>query len=152
MTKTLDDIAVELYDNDKKTTLIYAFNGTGKTRLSLAFKDLIAPKSTDDDSGEETALSRSKILYYNAFTEDLFYWDNDIEKDKEPKLKIQPNTFTDWILLEQGQDQNIVTNFQQYADDKLTPKFNPEYKTEGKDDEEITVKAFSEVTFFTRAW
>lgn len=146
MSKTLKQIAEQLRV-DKKAQLIYAFNGTGKTRLSLAFKELIAPKSTDDDSGEDTELSRSKILYYNAFTEDLFYWDNDIVAGAEPKLKIQPNTFTDWILKEQGQDQNIITNFQRYANDKLTPRFNEEYKTKDKDDKDVTVKAFSEVTF-----
>lgn len=147
MSKSLDELALELYENDKKATLIYAFNGMGKTRLSLAFKELIAPKSTDDDSREEPELSRSKILYYNAFTEDLFYWDNDLELDREPKLKIQPNTFTDWILREQGQDQNIIANFQRYANDKLTPRFNEEYKTKDIDGKDVTVKAFSEVTF-----
>lgn len=147
MSKTLKQVAEQLRGSDKKAQLIYAFNGTGKTRLSLAFKELIAPKSTDDDSGEDAELSRSKILYYNAFTEDLFYWDNDIVGDAEPKLKIQPNTFTDWILKEQGQDQNITANFQRYANDKLTPRFNEEYKTKDKDDKDVTVKAFSEVTF-----
>lgn len=147
MSKTLKEIAEQLRASSKKSQLIYAFNGTGKTRLSLAFKELIAPKSTDDDGGEDAELSRSKILYYNAFTEDLFYWDNDIVADAEPKLKIQPNTFTDWILKEQGQDQNIITNFQRYANDKLTPRFNEEYKTKDKDDKDVTVKAFSEVTF-----
>lgn len=147
MSKTLKEIAEQLRASNKKSQLIYAFNGTGKTRLSLAFKELIAPKITDDDGGEDTELSRSKILYYNAFTEDLFYWDNDIVADTEPKLKIQPNTFTDWILKEQGQDQNIITNFQRYANDKLTPRFNEEYKTKDKDDKDVTIKAFSEVTF-----
>lgn len=147
MSKTLKEIAEQLRASNKKSQLIYAFNGTGKTRLSLAFKELIAPKITDDDGGEDTELSRSKILYYNAFTEDLFYWDNDIVADTEPKLKIQPNTFTDWILKEQGQDQNVITNFQRYANDKLTPRFNEEYKTKDKDDKDVTIKAFSEVTF-----
>jgi len=144
MSKTLKEIAEQLKSSDKKVQLIYAFNGTGKTRLSLAFKELIAPKSTDDDNGEEAELSRDKILYYNAHTEDLFYWDNDLVRDKEPKLKIQPNTFTNWILKEQGQDQNIIANFQRYANDKLTPRFNEEYEDEVK---KVIVKAFSEVTF-----
>jgi hypothetical protein len=144
MSKTLEQIAEQLKDVNKKVQLIYAFNGTGKTRLSLAFKELIAPKGADDDSGKEIGLSRDKILYYNAHTEDLFYWDNDLKRDREPKLKIQPNTFTDWILKEQGQDQNITTNFQRYANDKLTPRFNEEYRDEEK---EVIVKAFSEVTF-----
>ena len=43
MTKSLDEIAKQLRDSGKKVNLIYAFNGTGKTRLSKAFKNLIAP-------------------------------------------------------------------------------------------------------------
>ena len=127
-----------------KAQIIYAFNGIGKTRLSRVLKDLIIPKNEDADDAEP---SRNKFLYYNAFTEDLFYWDNDLIGDVEYKLKIQPNSFTDWILKDQGQDRNIITNFQRYANDKLTPHFNPEYKTKNKDGKEITVPAFSEVTF-----
>ncbi|MGQ7019411.1 hypothetical protein ACOKR6_13735 [Vibrio cholerae] len=41
MSKTLTEIAEELKASDKKTQLIYAFNGTGKTRLSREFKELI---------------------------------------------------------------------------------------------------------------
>jgi hypothetical protein len=144
MSKTLEKIAQQLKDTDKKVQLIYAFNGTGKTRLSRALKDLIAPKN---DDAEEQDPSRKKFLYYNAFTEDLFYWDNDLALDSEPKLKIQPNSFTTWILEEQGQDQNIITHFQRYANDKLTPSFNEEYTIHGTDRKEIIVPAFSEVTF-----
>ncbi|MCW8444577.1 anticodon nuclease [Fluoribacter gormanii] len=150
MSKTLTEIAQQLKNTNKKVQLIYAFNGSGKTRLSRAFKELIAPKNNSDEGSDEIdqpELSRNKILYYNAFTEDLFYWDNDLESDAEPKLKIQPNSFTDWILKEQGQDQNIIANFQRYTNDKLTPRFNEEYKTKDKDEREFTVKSFSEVTF-----
>jgi wobble nucleotide-excising tRNase len=145
MGKTLTEIAQELRATNKKVQLIYAFNGTGKTRLSKEFKQLIAPRA--DDKAYQPELAGKKILYYNAFTEDLFYWDNDLALDAEPKLRIQPNSFTDWILKEQGQDQNIIANFQRYANDKLTPRFNEEYKTKDKDGQEATVKAFSEVTF-----
>jgi hypothetical protein len=110
-----------------KVQLIYAFNGMGKTRLSREFKHLIAPRADSDEETEETALARTKILYYNAFTEDLFYWDNDLERDTEPKLKIQPNSFTPWVLQDQGQDQNIITHFQRYTDEKLTPRFSPDF-------------------------
>ena len=68
-----------------------------------------------------------EILYYNAFTEDLFYWDNDLDADSDRKLKIQPNRFTNWVLREQGQDRNIVENFQQLTNTKLTPKFNESF-------------------------
>lgn len=151
MSKTLIEIAQQLKDSQKKVQLIYAFNGTGKTRLSREFKQLIAPKIENDESVE---LSRNKILYYNAFTEDLFYWDNDLEEDFEPKLKIQPNTFTDWLmalLIDQGQDQNIVTNFQRYSNSKIIPLFNEEYTYKKLDQNggevEIKVPAFSEITF-----
>ncbi|HCF9865329.1 TPA: AAA family ATPase [Pseudomonas aeruginosa] len=150
MGKTLTEIAQQLKGGNKKVQLIYAFNGTGKTRLSREFKQLIAPKANGEEGdGEVDApeLSRNKILYYNAFTEDLFYWDNDLESDADPKLKIQPNTFTDWVLKDQGQDQNIITTFQRYTNDKLTPRFNAERTEKDKDDKEIIVRAFSEVTF-----
>lgn len=147
MGQSLTQIAQQLKDSNKKVQLIYAFNGTGKTRLSREFKQLIAPKNDGDEEIEDIALSRTKILYYNAFTEDLFYWDNDLEHDSEPKLKIQPNSFTQWVLHDQGQDRNIITNFQRYTHDKLTPRFNEEYVVKDKDGKEITIKAFSEVTF-----
>ncbi|MCC2961331.1 AAA family ATPase [Massilia sp. IC2-278] len=129
-----------------KVQLIYAFNGTGKTRLSREFKELF-PADTADKDTQHSELASKKILYYSAFTEDLFYWDNDLTLDAEPKLLIHPNSFTRWVLEEQGQDQNIVTNFQRYTNDKLTPRFNEEYKTRDRDGNEVTVKAFSEVTF-----
>ena len=146
MRKTLAEIAQQIQGSNRKVQLIYAFNGTGKTRLSREFKQLVAPRN-DEDEVEQSELSRNKFLYYNAFTEDLFYWDNDLAQDAEPRLRIQPNSFTDWVLKDQGQDRNIITNFQRYANEKLTPRFNEEYKVKGKDDKEITVKAFSEVTF-----
>jgi wobble nucleotide-excising tRNase len=147
MGKTLTEIAQQLGDADKKVQLIYAFNGMGKTRLSREFKQQIATEADGDEEADPTELSRNRILYYNALTEDLFYWDNDLAGDAEHKLKIQPNSFTDWVLKDQGQDQNIITTFQRYASDKLTPRFNEEYKVKGDDNKEITVKAFSEVTF-----
>lgn len=121
MGQDLKKIAQTLQDQtrNKKVQLIYAFNGVGKTRLSREFKKLIAPKSEDED--EEPI----KVLYYNAFTEDLFYWDNDLETEK---LLIRPNNFTNWILKDQGQENNIITYFQEYINnEKLTPHFNEKY-------------------------
>ena len=129
MSKTLREIAEQLQASRKKVQLIYAFNGTGKTRLSREFKQLIAPKDNELDDGASAvpSSSRDKILYYNAFTEDLFFWDNDLTEDGEPKLKIQPNTFTNWVLKDQGQDRNIVSNYQRYAGQKLTPHFSEDF-------------------------
>lgn len=124
MGQSLTQIAETLRDADKKVQLIYAFNGSGKTRLSREFKQLIAPKELEAEQEEDSGI---KILYYNAFTEDLFFWDNDLEADSDRNLKIQPNSFTDWVLREQGQDRNIVENFQLLTNDKLTPQFNEEF-------------------------
>ncbi|GGY61499.1 anticodon nuclease [Cellvibrio zantedeschiae] len=152
MNKELKDIAQELKDANKKVQLIYAFNGTGKTRLSLEFKNLVAPKITDDENNQP----REKILYYNAFTEDLFYWDNDLkaEIDPKPKLKVQPNTFTGWLitlLKDLGEDGNIISNFQRYTSSRVSPEFNEAYVLKIEDHDgrevEVPVPAFSEVTF-----
>ena len=128
MGKTLSEVAQQLQGTNKKVQLIYAFNGTGKTRLSRAFKQLIAPKDGGDDASS-SALADKKMLYYSAFTEDLFYWDNDLGRDAEPKLKIQPNAFTKWVLEEQGQDRSITTTFQRYTSDKLTPQFSEDFSS-----------------------
>ena len=62
--------------------LLYAFNGTGKTRLSTAFKDL---RKEVNKNGE---VQNHDTLYFNAFTEDLFLWDNDLENDEHRTLKL----------------------------------------------------------------
>jgi len=141
MGKSLEEIAQELKDSTKKVRLIYAFNGVGKTRLSRMFKEIVAPKQEDDEE------ILPKVVYYNAFTEDLFYWDNDLDEDVDRKITIHPNGFTRWIFEEQGQSGNITTLFQHYTSDKLTPIFNPEYTTKGKDGKDIKVPAYSEITF-----
>ncbi len=128
MSKTLTEIAQQLKNANKKVQLIYAFNGTGKTRLSRAFKQHISPKADGEDA-PSSDVANKKILYYSAFTEDLFYWDNDLGLDAEPKLKIQPNAFTKWVLEEQGQDQSIIATFQHYTSEKLTPHFSSDYST-----------------------
>lgn len=65
---------------EKKFVLLYAYNGTGKTRLSMAFKD-IGKQGEGEDATRDT-------LYFNAFTEDLFTWDNDLEGDSARVLKM----------------------------------------------------------------
>jgi wobble nucleotide-excising tRNase len=145
MGKTLIEIAQKLKDSDKNAQLIYAFNGTGKTRLSREFRLLVAPKDAEDE--EETGI---KVLYYNAFTEDLFYWDNDLNADVNRKLLIRPNGFTNMVLeflKDQGLDGNIISNFQHFTSDKVTPRFNEEYTIKDENDRDITVKAYSEITF-----
>jgi len=148
MSESLKNAAKILRDNNKKTQLIYAFNGSGKTRLSRAFKELLAPNLVEDETDDNNSeLAQKNILYYNAFTEDLFYWDNDLANDETRVLKIHPNAFTDWVFKEQGQDRNVISHFQRYTDAKLTPSFNDEYIFADRNDDQVTVPAFSEVKF-----
>jgi energy-coupling factor transporter ATP-binding protein EcfA2 len=65
---------------DKKFILLYAYNGTGKTRLSMAFKG-IGKQGAGEEATRDT-------LYFNAFTEDLFTWDNDLDGDTARVLKM----------------------------------------------------------------
>lgn len=124
MSKNLQDIAKELIEQKSKAKLIYAFNGSGKTRLSKEFQNLISPKNEEDN---DRGFRGKKIIYFSAFTEDLFFWNNDLKNDSTRILKIQPNQFTDWILRDQGQENNIIDNFQRYTNNKLTPRFNENY-------------------------
>lgn len=127
MSMTLTEIAKQLKNANKKVQLIYAFNGNGKTRLSREFKQEIALENEDKS---EPWVTREKIIYYSAYTEDLFYWNNDLEGDAQYTLKIQSNTYTDWLLTllkDLGQDGNIVKYFQRYTNDKLTPHFNENF-------------------------
>lgn len=72
--------------DEKKYIVLFAYNGTGKTRLSVEFKSL--GQELNDESGEKTA----DTLYYNAFTEDLFYWDNDLDNDTDRILKLNSSS------------------------------------------------------------
>ena len=70
-------------ESDKYTNcaLIFAYNGTGKTRLSYDF----AHYERTEDSPKHT-------LYYNAYTEDLFTWDNDLEGNTDYRLLINQDS------------------------------------------------------------
>lgn len=89
---------------NKKCILLYAYNGTGKTRLSMEFKN--AGKVGDDRD----------TLYFNAFTEDLFWWDNDLEGDTDRKLRLNAASrfFAGLDALEM--DNRIRPLLRRYAD------------------------------------
>ncbi|MDI3321979.1 AAA family ATPase [Pinibacter soli] len=55
-------------------------------------------------------------LYFNAFTEDLFHWDNDLEKDTERVLQINSeSSFFDGFK-ELALEEKIFTHLERYAD------------------------------------
>lgn len=94
----------------KKFVLLYAYNGTGKTRLSTAFKD-IGKKA--DENGE---VIERDTLYFNAFTEDLFQWDNDLVNDRERVMKLNRDSRFFAGLAELEMDNRIRPLLSRYAD------------------------------------
>ena len=92
---------------NKKFILLYAYNGVGKTRLSTEFKNL--GKDTEDENKRDT-------LYFNAFTEDLFTWDNDLEGDSERTLKLNADSRFFAGLKELEMDNRIRPLIHRYVD------------------------------------
>lgn len=81
---SIEDIAVDLRDGAADVQLLYAFNSVGKTRLSVAYKD-----ATKDANGRHSG------IYYNAYSEDLFVWNNDIENDEaDIRLEVRPSALS----------------------------------------------------------
>ena len=95
---------------NKKFILLYAYNGIGKTRLSAAFKDLGKVVNTDGEA------DKRDTLYFNAFTEDLFLWDNDLENDSERKLKLNADSKFFAGLESMEMDNRIRALLARYAD------------------------------------
>ena len=89
---------------NKRTILLYAYNGTGKTRLSMAFKEIGKQGDARD------------TLYFNAFTEDLFHWDNDLDGDSDRRLTLNAQSRFFAGLAELEMDNRIRPLLQRYAD------------------------------------
>ena len=80
---TIEDIASKLRDHVANVQLLYAFNSVGKTRLSVAYKN-----ATKDEDG-----TTHSGIYYNAYSEDLFVWNNDIENgEADIRLTVLPSS------------------------------------------------------------
>ncbi|MCG8991583.1 AAA family ATPase [Laribacter hongkongensis] len=92
----------------KQTVILYAYNGTGKTRLSMAFKDIGKLGGANTEARD--------TLYFNAFTEDLFHWDNDLEGDSDRKLTLNADSRFFAGLAELEMDNRIRPLLQRYAD------------------------------------
>jgi len=106
--KTLRGLVNRLRDdlNSQDFVLLYAYNGTGKTRLSMAFKD--AGKRKPDIARD--------TLYFNAYTEDLFYWDNDLINDSERHLKINSDSQFFAGFQQLALEEKIFAYLERYAD------------------------------------
>lgn len=94
----------------KSYMLIFAYNGTGKTRLSCEFKNLGKQIKSDKE------VKSTDTLYYNAFTEDLFTWDNDLENDMERRLYLNKDSKFFEGLRELAMEERISKFLRRYAD------------------------------------
>jgi len=95
---------------EKDLILLFAHNGTGKTRLSMEFKQL--GKKFDADGN----VTDRDTLYFNAFTEDLFSWNNDLENDTDRVLKLNSDSAFFNGLRELDLNSKIKVFFHNYAD------------------------------------
>ncbi|EHO2412945.1 AAA family ATPase [Salmonella enterica] len=120
----MDRIVTRLRDDLKNTdfVLIYAYNGTGKTRLSMAFKDkgkkkTHRPFTVNDHVGQPLTIEevQADTLYFNAYTEDLFYWDNDLDGDTERVLRINSESKFFAGLRELALEDKIFGYLERYA-------------------------------------
>ena len=100
-------------DNSKKVLMLFASNSTGKTRLSKLFRD---QSDKDINKGRE-----KEVLYYNAFTEDLFRWNNE-----ESILEIEKDKWIFQTIRAQGLARRITENFQKFIGSNIVPTFDIE--------------------------
>ncbi|MGC5745575.1 AAA family ATPase [Chryseobacterium sp. NFX27] len=128
--KNIKEIAEQITKTPETICLIYAFNATGKTKLSVAFKDLTKENNQGKHSG----------VYYNAYSEDLFVWDNN-EKDFNKNIKL------DVIYSSLNRHHSLILDTD-LLEEKLS-LYNPRYKFKlnlyEDDDREKGIKS---ITFY----
>jgi hypothetical protein len=108
---TIIEIAEQLKLSKQPIVLIYAFNSTGKTKLSVEYKNI-----TKKENGKHSG------VYYNAYSEDLFRWDNDEENGNENmRLEILKSTLNPYY-------SSIIEN-PDLLEEKLAP-YLPKYSYE----------------------
>jgi AAA domain len=100
VTRLRDDL------NDKQLVLLFAYNRTGKTRLSMEFKD----------AGKRKNNGIADTLYFNAFTEDLFVWENDLHGDSVRHLQLNEKSKFFTALTELALDETIAGYLSRYTD------------------------------------
>lgn len=136
---SLTEIANQLKGLNENIILIFAFNATGKTRLSVAYKDATKDLGTGKHSG----------VYYNAFSEDLFVWDNDEDNDGvNIRLNILPSSLNKFHSFLYENDESVMGKLAMYAP-SYRFRFNPYENIEDgiesvtffvEDDEETSIK------------
>lgn len=124
---TIEEVSEEIKEklnsnNAKKSiALLYAFNATWKTRISVEFNNLnnqFQETENFEDEDDETEIPDIKVLSYNAFIEDLFSWDNE---------NYILNFNSHWLLKfieKQDLEWNIKDIYKEITSSKIEPKFD----------------------------
>ncbi len=102
---------LDLATDKKKVIAMYAFNATGKTRLTGMLSE-----SSDENEEENDQIT---VLCYNAFIEDMFTWDNEAYT-----LSFNQNSWIIKLITEQGLENEIVDNFKELISSKIEPVFD----------------------------
>lgn len=111
--------------------LLYAFNGVGKTQLSVEYKNLTKDSETGKHAG----------VYYNAYSEDLFQWDNDEENDNaNVRLKIVKSSL--------NQYHSYIIEDSQKLKDNLDKFYARYYFKLNYDDSDYSNKGIESVSFY----
>ena len=107
---SLDRLVVRVRDDfhsgGQDFVLLYAYNGTGKTRMSMEFKE----------AGKRKNAGNPDTLYFNAFTEDLFSWDNDLEGDSKRIFRLNSASRFFTGMAELALEESIESYLGRYTD------------------------------------
>lgn len=122
-----DTLGTEDTPDTKNYYLLFAYNGTGKTRLSVEFKNLGKKEIRGSDERIQDT------LYYNAFTEDLFTWNNDLEGDIDRKLLFNTNSHFFDGLRDLEMDTRIRGFLRIHADFDFTIYYDEGYVSFSRD-------------------
>ena len=96
----------DLQSGGNEFVLLYAYNGTGKTRLSMEFKS----------AGKTKNSGAPDTLYFNAYTEDLFIWDNDLQGDSKRVLRLNSDSRFFSGIKDLALDESIQSYLSRYTD------------------------------------
>lgn len=138
----LPKLAIRLRDdlNNQDFVMLYAYNGTGKTRLSMEFKNRW--KTQKKKKQRDT-------LYFNAYTEDLFRWDNDLQNDTDRFLLLNSDSNFFNGFKELALEEKIFSYLERYVDLDFKIDYenwkaifnkkikNPKYKQDNEEPEYI---------------
>lgn len=122
-------LIINPWSTKKHILTLYAFNGTWKTRISTEINLLNEDLNGDEiekmiESWDSLMEPTRKVLCYNAFLEDLFYWDND-----KFVLFFNPNSWEAELIQDQWLENRIIENFQRFLNTKTEPYFDLEHWT-----------------------